>query len=241
MSTSRARALTVVGAAFLTGASLAIGGSRLASPLADSRLWAAPGPTSAEQVLVALAGLGLAATGLYLLALSLLCCLDLLGATGRPAVVGATRVPALGPARGRPPGRFLRVPGRGALVRACAPPLGAALLWGTAVGPAQGREPAPTDPTIRSALDGLPLPQRPTTQPRARVRVVIAGESLWSIAAGLIGPGPGQRSAAEVDRAWRALYRANRERVGPDPDLLYPGTRLSLPASLVLPTPDPSR
>jgi hypothetical protein len=54
------------------------------------------------------------------------------------------------------------------------------------------------------------------------------GESLWSIAEVLL-PSAGP---AEVDRAWRLIYRANRPAVGDDPHLLLPGTALLVPGRL---------
>ncbi len=72
---------------------------------------------------------------------------------------------------------------------------------------------------IRAALAGLPLPTLPTAGtagPSARPEpsyLVRRGDSLWSIA--------GSR--------WRHWYAANREVVGPDPDLLLPGQRLRPP------------
>lgn len=33
----------------------------------------------------------------------------------------------------------------------------------------------------------------------------------------------------EVTAAWHRLHRANAERIGPDPDLVLPGTRLVVP------------
>jgi hypothetical protein len=101
-------------------------------------------------------------------------------------------------------------------------------------------------------LDGLVLPDRatgsgtvtaaPTTVhvrlPRAEtdvggpvdrpdVVVVAAGDSLWSIAEGLLPP---DASDQQVDRAWRLIYRANRPALGADPDLIVPGDRLVIPA-----------
>jgi resuscitation-promoting factor RpfA len=54
------------------------------------------------------------------------------------------------------------------------------------------------------------------------------GDTLWGIAAAHLAPAA--RSAAGVDRYWRRVYRANRAALGPDPDLIHPGTRLVVPA-----------
>jgi nucleoid-associated protein YgaU len=54
-----------------------------------------------------------------------------------------------------------------------------------------------------------------------------AGDTLWGIAAAHLPSA--KRSAAAIDRYWRQAYRANREVLGPDPDLIHPGTRLRLP------------
>ncbi len=63
------------------------------------------------------------------------------------------------------------------------------------------------------SLDGLPLPTLPTGTQRRRVHVVRPRDSLWEIA--------GTR--------WQRLYAANRDAIGPDPDLIVPGQRLTLP------------
>lgn len=56
--------------------------------------------------------------------------------------------------------------------------------------------------------------------------VVGPGDSLWSIAARVAGPGA---SDAEVAREWPRWYHANRAVIGPDPDLLHIGTVLTPP------------
>lgn len=108
----------------------------------------------------------------------------------------------------------------------------------TVAGPALADPPAtPKD------LTGLALPERTTgsarsvaTPPTARrsvivrasrtVRVVRPGESLWSIAAGLL---PASSSDQDVTTAWHRLHGANASRIGSDPDLILPGTRLVVP------------
>lgn len=83
---------------------------------------------------------------------------------------------------------------------------------------------------------GLPLPDRLGSadarpgRPAMSTAVgtvvqVRPGDSLWSIAAGLrTGASP-----VEIDRTWRALAAANADRLGPDPDLIFPGTVLRVP------------
>lgn len=56
--------------------------------------------------------------------------------------------------------------------------------------------------------------------------LVEPGDSLWAISAERLGPGA---TDAEVDRAWRALWRANGAVVGADPDRIEPGQRLDVP------------
>lgn len=86
-------------------------------------------------------------------------------------------------------------------------------------------------PAAPGAIDGLPLPDRPygagrrSPAPPASHRVV-EGDSLWALARGQLGP---DASDARVAATWPRWYAANVERIGSDPDLLIPGTRLRLP------------
>lgn len=57
--------------------------------------------------------------------------------------------------------------------------------------------------------------------------VVRRGDSLWGITERHLGPGA---SDAEVAAQWPRWWRANRSVIGPDPDLLLPGMRLTPPA-----------
>ena len=45
-----------------------------------------------------------------------------------------------------------------------------------------------------------------------------------------LGHGDSSVTSDEVDRYWRTIYEANRSLVGDDPDLIYPGQVLTLPA-----------
>ena len=79
----------------------------------------------------------------------------------------------------------------------------------------------------RELLAGLALPERAvaTTQhPGHRTYVVRPGDSLSSIA--LAHPGTGS-----LEERWRAIWQANREVVGDDPDLIHPGQALRLPGT----------
>ena len=82
-----------------------------------------------------------------------------------------------------------------------------------------------------SVLDGLPLPALPLGDEPRTVRVR-PGDCLWTITATLLG---GRATDAEVARAWPALHRANRGVLGPDPDLVLPGTALRVPGALAVP------
>ncbi|NEE02463.1 LysM peptidoglycan-binding domain-containing protein [Phytoactinopolyspora halotolerans] len=52
------------------------------------------------------------------------------------------------------------------------------------------------------------------------------GDTLWSLAAEHLGPGA---TSADVAAEWPRWYEANRSVIGPDPDIIQPGTRLNVP------------
>ena len=54
------------------------------------------------------------------------------------------------------------------------------------------------------------------------------GDSLWLIAARRLGPGA---SDAQLAAYWPRIYRRNRAVIGDDPDRIYPGQSLRLPAT----------
>jgi hypothetical protein len=96
-------------------------------------------------------------------------------------------------------------------------------------------------PTIRAAVSGLPLPERPlgglrlhsdTPDLPYRSVLVVPGDSLWSLAAAALGPGA---TDAAITAEWHRIHHLNRDVVGDDPDLIHPGQRLVLPPS-ILPT-----
>ncbi len=117
----------------------------------------------------------------------------------------------------------------------------AAAALGVAVGaglasPALAEPASPSANHLAAGLDGLALPDRTTDEDpglvparphRAGSTVVVGpGDSLWGITDRLL---PGHTDAVTITRTWHVLYEANRARVGDDPDLLLPGTRLLVP------------
>ena len=178
----------------------------------------------------ALAGLPLDVVVAGLCAAALLgCALWLLAAT--TLLLAAYGARMAGP--GRPAAAMARAVDRAAtracprlLHRAVATCLGVAVATGVAW-------PALAGPARSPDVTGLALPDRPTGTAAtvASTVVVRPGDSLWSIAAGLL---PAGAPDPEVTAAWHRLYRGNLARIGADPDLILPGTRL------VVPGPDPS-
>lgn len=142
--------------------------------------------------------------------------------------------------RGRPTRAGVPAVVRRVVLAAC----GLSLTSGLVI-PAHADRPAPPPEsgTTQAILVGLPLPDRTTTTtewvgglatgpgPAAESTApdavqVEPGDTLWSIAGDSLPPGA---DAEEIDRRWRAIYRANLDAVGADPDLIRPGQRLQLP------------
>jgi LysM domain len=103
-----------------------------------------------------------------------------------------------------------------------------------------GRAPVPAlPPTVAApappAVAGAPASESgaqttPGPRPGARVYVVRAGDSLWSIARTLLGE---RASEAQIARLVDRLWQLNAKRIGTgDPSLIRPGQRLVLPETL---------
>ena len=145
------------------------------------------------------------------------------------ALTGRTRV-----RRGCPPAL------RGWVLLACGVVLTAGAAPATAAGGHDGPVAAAQRPGVedRAVLAGLPMPDLVTGPPlrvgrppllaphTPREVVVVPGDTLWELAARDL---PRAASAAEVDAHWRLLWRVNRDELGPDPDVIRPGTSLRLP------------
>ncbi len=79
---------------------------------------------------------------------------------------------------------------------------------------------APPSPAIAPA----PAPS-PSSLP-VDVIVVVEGDCLWAIAADRLGP---DATNVAIDAAWREIYGLNRDAIGDDPNLIFPGVSLALP------------
>lgn len=66
-----------------------------------------------------------------------------------------------------------------------------------------------------------------STSPANATYVVAPGDCLWTIARA-----HGATTDAEIAQAWPTWWEENREVIGADPDLIYPGQVLRIPSSL---------
>jgi nucleoid-associated protein YgaU len=83
-------------------------------------------------------------------------------------------------------------------------------------------------PKVRAPVVA-PAPTPTATRPAPRIEIVVVdpGDSLWSITATALGD---DADVAEVAAAWPRWWAANRDVIGPDPNLIHPGQRLRRPA-----------
>ena len=92
--------------------------------------------------------------------------------------------------------------------------------------------PSPTGPPQVWSARGRARTDNPPVSGPSRVTgeevVVRAGDSLWSLAAARL---PATSGPDEIEKAWRAVYAANRAEIGADPSLIRPGQRLHLPGT----------
>ena len=166
-------------------------------------------------------------------------------------LTGGSRLPGL---LGSACAHVLRRSAPAAVRRAVAVALGVGVALGSTGGSAAAANPAPSvaaaaapqpsalalggpvrdlAPRADRVQDPAPDLDWPATSPSARHarppagRVVVhAGDTLWDITEEHL---PGA-SEAQVAAAWPAWWAANRDVIGPDPDLLHPGQQLQPPA-----------
>ncbi|HWB65202.1 MAG TPA: LysM domain-containing protein [Mycobacteriales bacterium] len=82
-------------------------------------------------------------------------------------------------------------------------------------------------PAGHAAGEAPPLDWPHSTPSHAAPVVVRPGDTLWGIAASRLG---GHPSDANIAAAWPRWWHANRQVIGPDPNLIHPGQRLRPPA-----------
>ncbi len=205
---------------------------RAVSLISSGRLAAAP----FDELLALLAALALVACGLWFWLVTTLI-------TVEAALGGTAQTSRL--ARASCPEGLRRL-----LLSACGLALASGLVTPATAVEGQAPMPSPHPAT----LVGLPLPDRATVvaapatltvvatggeerphrtqamRPRpgaymSRTVRVRAGDTLWSLAASTLSP---DASDADIATTCRAIYARNQRVIGGDPDLILPGTTLSL-------------
>lgn len=81
----------------------------------------------------------------------------------------------------------------------------------------------PSPPPETGPRSGSSLREDPGESRQVTVR---PGDTLWALVAEHLGP---ETTAWEVAREWPRWHEANRETIGPDPELLRPGNVLTIP------------
>ena len=114
----------------------------------------------------------------------------------------------------------------GSDVDAPLPPLG----WSESAAPAPGVASAPGGGDPGPSASSAEASDAGTDAAMPFMVVVRHGDSLWSITDDLLGPGPSDPS--EIAATWPLLHEANRDVIGPNPDLLVPGQQLAVPSAL---------
>lgn len=92
--------------------------------------------------------------------------------------------------------------------------------------PAMRPRARPSDAAARPRRPSTPRTTAPSRPPGPVVHEVVAGDSLWGVAARRVG----SRDAEVVGAYWVRVVAVNRDRIrSGDPDLIYPGERIVLP------------
>ena len=151
----------------------------------------------------------------------------LVAATLLVTVASVTRIPALlrGVRLVSLPGLRRAIEGVAAMTLATAPILNTAPAFASPAAHTVVRTELPAY-TPTPAGDGSPyepVPAGDVIEPERIVHVVVAGDSLWSIAEAAVPADTADRSTA-VDAYWRSLVELNAATIrSGDPDLIFPG------------------
>lgn len=102
-----------------------------------------------------------------------------------------------------------------------------AIPWPTDSAPSVKRSSVQSTPAPPHRPAAHATPPKPThTHTHTRSVTVAAGDSLWRLAAAELGP---HASARQIAARWPQWHAQNRAVIGTDPDLIVPGTRLTIP------------
>lgn len=88
--------------------------------------------------------------------------------------------------------------------------------------------PATSAPTTTAPAQHAAAHAQPTSTCAGTLHTVVAGDSLWTLAARAVK----STDTATVNVAWHKVYRVNRAKIGSNPSLLPVGARLCIPSSL---------
>jgi hypothetical protein len=97
------------------------------------------------------------------------------------------------------------------------------------VGPASERMVAMADAGPAISTTGLTIIHRPLMASVGSTYTVVAGDSLWKIARTILATDGQDVGGSSVSDLWRAIYDANRDLIGSNPNLIHPGQVLNLP------------
>ena len=86
--------------------------------------------------------------------------------------------------------------------------------------------------TSSALLIRNPITQRAIIAAGKHVHEVVKGESLWRIARTILERLDGEATGAEISTLWRAIYAANKDVIGGDPNLIHPGQVLTIPGGV---------
>jgi nucleoid-associated protein YgaU len=114
----------------------------------------------------------------------------------------------------------------------------------TTIQPPTTTEPTPTTSTTDPPSEPGPDEPTPEAGQETSREVVVAGDTLWTIAQDHLAAGSGEPTTQEVAEYVAQVAKANRGRLqSGDPDLIYPGEEIILPpvADRARPSPEARR
>ncbi len=144
-------------------------------------------------------------------------CLWILGTTAQPAIEAFSRL-----AITLPVGR-----------RVAAVAISAVLVG--SVGAARASVEPPTSRMVQMAEDTSPISNtamsiaQRSMMTTGATYTVVSGDSLWRISRALLSEVGSVPDGSGISDLWRAIYDANRELIGANPNLIHPGQVLRIP------------